>query len=213
MSARLTTPKVARFMAPLLMIGFMVLALAPARGSSAVPTEPALSPDLDSVRAALDKYKDPVQAVHDGFLSTLACMDFPKGAAEGTMQYAPGAMGIHFLNMGNVGPTLDPMKPQVLMYEPGKDGKLVLIAAEWFMPVQLVTGDTPPSIFGHQLQGPMEGHPPIMPASLHHYDLHVWLWKNNPAGTFSPTNPDVKCGNYAYSFAEDATKMVHDHTH
>jgi len=212
MSARHTARKAIRFTAPLLMIGFAVVALSPARGSSAIPAAPALSPDLDSVRAALSKYKDPVQAVHDGFLSTLACIDFPYGAKDGTMQYVPGAMGIHFLNMGNVGPTLDPMKPQVLMYEPDKAGKLTLVAAEWFMPAQLVTGD-PPSIFGHQLQGPMEGHPPIMPPELHHYDLHVWLWKDNPAGMFSPTNPAVKCGSYAYSFSEDAPHKTDEHKH
>jgi len=37
------------------------------------------------------------------------------------------------------------------------------------------------------------GAPPIMPEMMHHYDLHVWLWKKNPTGMFSPTNPTVKC--------------------
>ena len=39
----------------------------------------------------------------------------------------------------------------------------------------------------------MEGHQPLMPAGMHHYDLHVWLWKTNADGVFSPTNPAVKC--------------------
>ena len=30
----------------------------------------------------------------------------------------------------------------------------------------------------------MEGHEPLMPHGMHHYDLHVWLWKENPAGLF-----------------------------
>jgi len=47
-----------------------------------------------------------------------------------------------------------------------------------------------------------------MPAGMHHYDLHVWLWKNNPAGTFSPTNPAVSCPKGDYSFAERAPKTV-----
>jgi hypothetical protein len=50
-----------------------------------------------------------------------------------------------------------------------------------------------PQIFGRTLDGPMDGHPPIMPASLRHWDLHVWLWKENPAGVFSPTNPAMRC--------------------
>jgi len=50
---------------------------------------PALSPELEKARAALDKYRDPVLAVHDGYLSTLGCIEFPEGGREGTMQYAP----------------------------------------------------------------------------------------------------------------------------
>jgi hypothetical protein len=169
----------------------------------------ALPPELQNVRKLLDKYNDPIVAVHDGFLSTLACVEYPKGGAEGAMKYSPGGMGVHFINMQNVGPTLDPAKPQVLIYEPVGD-KLRLVAAEWFMPTQ-VAGGKAPSIFGKELQGPMEGHKPLMPAEVHHYDLHVWLWKTNPDGVYSPTNPAVKCQKGAYSFAEDAPKMVHPH--
>ena len=168
-----------------------------------------LTPQLDSVRAGLNKYQDPMVAVADGYLSTLACIEFPKPFAEGPLKVVAGGMGVHFINMSTVGPTLDPTKPQVLIYEPQGD-KLVLVAAEWFMPMQ-VAGATHPAIFGQAMNGPMEGHPPIMPPELHHYDLHVWLWRENPAGVFSPTNPAVKCGKGQYSFAGDPPKMVHSH--
>ena len=39
----------------------------------------------------------------------------------------------------------------------------------------------------------MEGHEPVIPAELHHYDLQVWLWKNNPSGIFKSFNPTVTC--------------------
>lgn len=168
-----------------------------------------LSPELEAARTALDKYQDPVVAVHDGYLSTLGCIEYPKGGSEGTMAYKPGGMGVHFLNMGNVGPTLSADKPQVLIYEP-VGNKLQLVAAEWFVPVAAVQGDVP-MIFGRKLDGPMMGHKPIMPDGLHHYDLHVWLWKDNPSGMFHSTNPTIKCPAGPYSFAEDATKMAHDH--
>ena len=171
--------------------------------------QPSLPPELAAVRATLDKYRDPIVAVYDGYLSTVACVEYPKGGSEGSMQYVAGGMGVHFLNFGYVGPTLDPSKPQVLIYEPVGDS-LRLVAAEWFMPAE-VAAKTRPSIFGKELQGPMEGHQPLMPAGFHHYDLHVWLWKNNPAGVFSPTNPAVKCQSKGYSFAEAAPKMVHPH--
>ena len=155
------------------------------------PKSPALTPELMATRAALDKYNDPLVAVRDGFFSTVACIDFPHGAVDGPVVYPPGAMGVHFLNTANIGPTLDPAKPQVLIYEP-VGGKLKLVAAEWFMPVA-VAGDKAPSILGQTLSGPMAGHEPIMPAELRHYDLHVWLWKNNPKGVFTSTNAAVKC--------------------
>jgi len=194
---------------PLLLAATAVLASpSVARAQAASAT---LSPELQSVRAGLEQYQDPIVAVRDGYLSTVVCVDFPQGSSEGTMQYVKGGMGVHFLNMGNIGPTLDPAKPQVLIYKPEGD-KLRLVAAEWFMPAD-VAGATPPTIFGQQLQGPMEGHQPIMPAGFHHYDLHVWLWQSNPAGVFSPTNPTVSCPKTGYSYSGLPPKMVGDHAH
>jgi hypothetical protein len=94
----------------------------------------------------------------------------------------------------------------VLIYEP-VGNRLKLAAAEWFMPMQLAPNG-PPSILGKSLEGPMEGHQPILPAELYHYDLHVWLWKQNPYGTFSPTNPNLKCPVGPYSFQDGPPKMV-----
>jgi len=169
-----------------------------------------VSPDsqLAITKAALSKYQDPMAAVRDGYFSTVACVDYPTGGGMGEMTYKPGAMGVHFLNMATIGPTLDPLHPQVLIYEPVGD-KLQLVAAEWFSPVMPGMKEAP-KVFGRSLEGPMEGHAPIMPAELHHWDLHVWLWKDNPSGMFSPTNPDVKCPKtgYGYSFAGEAPKMV-----
>ena len=183
----------------------LALAIAPIAASA---QGAALSPELQNVRKLLDKYNDPIAAVYDGFYSSVGCIHYPNGGGEGSMRYAKGAMGVHFLNMGNVGPKLDPAKPQVLIYEPTADNKLRLVAAEWFMPAE-IAGGTAPVIFGQTLGGPMAGHQPVMPDGLHHYDLHVWLWKTNPEGVFSPTNPAVTCPAGGYSFAEAAPKMVH----
>lgn len=167
---------------------------------------PTLPPELEKVRAALAKYEDPVVAIHDGYFSTLGCIEYPRPAAPGHIPYPPGGMGIHFLNPRLIGPVPDPQRPQILIYEPAGD-KLRLVAVEWFIP--LATGvKERPSIFGQPFDGPMEGHHPLLPAGLHHYDLHVWLFKANPAGLFSPTNPSVTCGAYGYSFKEDAPMFV-----
>lgn len=170
---------------------------------SAVPVLPA---NLVAVRAALDKYKDPVVAVRDGYFSTLGCVDYPKGGdGMGEMAYKPGGMGVHFLNPALVGPKLDPLKPQILIYEPVGNA-LKLVAAEWFMPT--AASKTAPSVLGTTLDGPMEGHAPILPVELHHWDLHVWLWKDNPNGMMHATNSTVSCPNGPYTFHEAATKMV-----
>jgi hypothetical protein len=170
----------------------------------------SLTPELVAARGALDKYRDPIVAVHDGYLSSLGCIEYPDGGAEGAMRYLPGGMGVHFLNFGFVGGPLDPARPQVLIYQPVGD-KLELVAAEWFVPAE-AAGPVRPRIFDTELEGPMEGHKPLMPEGMHHYDLHVWLWKANPAGVFSPTNAAVTCPKGTYSFAETAPKMVpHKH--
>ena len=202
--------RVARSAAALALAG---LALTPTSTPAQArdPKAGSQSPSLQQVRAALDKYQDPVVAVRDGYLSTLGCVAYLAGGHEAmghemTMSYKAGAMGVHFLNMSLVAPVLDPLKPQVLIYEPAGD-RLKLVAAEWFVPTPLAPNG-PPSILGKALEGPMEGHEPVIPATLHHYDLHVWLWKNNPYGMFSPTNPDVKCPPGPYSFQDAPPKLV-----
>ena len=46
------------------------------------------------------------------------------------------------------------------------------------------------TVAGIPFDGPMAGHAPGMPM---HYDLHVWAWRANPAGTFEEWNPHVHC--------------------
>jgi hypothetical protein len=179
-------------------LSFVPLALAASllilpREANAQMASESSSADLAAAKAALSRYSDPFAAIKDGYFSTLACMDFPTGMKDGNVDYPAGAMGVHFLNAANIGPKLDPAKPQVLIYAP-VGNKLVLAGAEWFVPVAALPAGAPaPSIFGHTLAGPMDGHEPIMPTSLRHYDLHVWFWKDNPKGMFTSTNKDLKC--------------------
>jgi hypothetical protein len=178
--------------------GTLCLSLLAAAAVPPVPAsgQEALPPELDAVRTALEKYRDPIAAVRDGYLSTIGCV-----------HYEDGAMGVHFLNMGLVGPTPDPMRPPILIYEPNGDA-FELVAAEWLVP--LATGvDKVPELFGRTFDGPMEGHEPLMPAGLHHYDLHAWLFRPNPAGVFNAVNPDVDCsGAGVYALAEAPPRMV-----
>lgn len=170
-------------------------------------TAPSESPEIAQARTLLEKYKDPLVAVHDGYLSTVACIDIPKAGGDGELPYKAGGMGVHFFNPATIGPEPDPAKPQVLIYEP-VDGKLQLVAAEWFVPLALGVTEAP-KLWGQTFDGPMPGHHPIMPEGLSHYDLHVWLFKENPNGMFHATNPAVSCDGDPYRFAEAAPKQLH----
>jgi hypothetical protein len=184
----------------------MIVAASVAHGQTKQSGQPSLPANLAATRAALDKYQDPVAAVRDGYFSTVGCVDYPKGGeGHGQMAYKPGGMGVHFLNPALIGPTLDSLKPQVLIYEP-VGNRLRLVAAEWFVPTAV--SKEAPMIFGTKLDGPMEGHAPILPVELHHWDLHVWLWKDNPNGLMHSTNSIIKCPDSPYTFHEMGTKMV-----
>jgi hypothetical protein len=182
-------------------LALLIFASAPA----AAQNREQMTPELQKLREALDKYRDPVMAVHDGYFSTLGCVEYPKPGAPGQVPYPAGGMGVHFFNVMLMG-KLDPLQPQVLVYQP-VGGKLQLVAAEYFIPLSPEVKERP-QLFGHPFDGPMEGHHPLMPHGLHHYDLHVWLWKTNSAGLFSPTNPAVKCPQGAYTFRETAPRLV-----
>ena len=166
-----------------------------------------LTPELQRAREALDKYRDPVVAVHDGYWSTVGCVSYPKPAGPGDVpSYKPGSMGVHFVNFGLLGKPLDPLKPQILVYEPVGE-KLQLVAAEWFVPISPEVKERP-RLFGQPFDGPMAGHHPLQPKALNHYDLHVWLWKDNPHGMFAPTNPGVKCPKGPYTLEKSAPRIL-----
>lgn len=183
-----------------------IVCLAAAVGT--VAAEESQKAQIDALRKSLEKYQDYKVAVRDLYMSTVACVHYAGEKIADHMEYAKGAMGVHFVNLTVKGPP-DPMKPNVLIYEPvGK--QLKLVAVEWLVPL---TPDTkgPPSLFGQTFMGPMEGHEPLIPKEFVHYDLHAWLFKDNPLGMFAATNPKVNCKGYDYALLEKPTRMVHGH--
>ena len=183
-----------------IVVAFASLAALPAPVGAEEPN----AAEIDAMREALAKYKDPYVAVRDLYLSTVGCVHYDGMKMPGHMEYPKGAMGVHFVNLTVQGP-LDPKKPNVLIYEPVGD-KLELVAAEWLVPVTVAKER--PVLFGQPFQGPMEGHEPLIPQEFVHYDLHAWLFKDNPNGMFSPTNPDVTCEGYDFRLLEHPTKIV-----
>ena len=185
-------------------LGLTIALIGMIQGIGSACADDALEANIDAMRKALSKYEDPYVAVRDLYLSTVGCVHYDGLKMEGHMHYPKGGMGIHFVNLTIQGP-LDPMKPNVLLYEP-VDGKLKLVGAEWLVP--LAVAKERPTLLGQPFAGPMEGHEPLIPQGFHHYDLHAWLFKDNPLGMFSPTNPNVTCEGAEFKLMAMPTKLV-----
>ena len=189
---------------PVAFVAALALALIDAAPRPIAAEEPYKA-QLDALRKSLEKYQDYLVAVRDLYLSTVGCVHYSGEKIPHHMEYAKGAMGVHFANVTVQGAP-DPMKPNVLIYEPvGKELKLV--AVEWLVPL---TADTKqrPSLFDQPFMGPMEGHEPLIPKDYVHYDLHAWLFKNNPLGMFAPTNSEVSCKDSDFALLEMPTRMM-----
>jgi hypothetical protein len=82
--------------------------------------------------------------------------------------------------------------PEVLVYEPEANGKLRLVALEYVVIKAAwdVEHNDKPSLFGQDFESigadNRYGLPPF-------YELHVWIWKDNPSGMFQDWNPKVSC--------------------
>lgn len=133
--------------------------------------------DLAEVRKATARFHDVEAAIAAGYAPTDVCV--PE-------------MGYHYINHEQFG-GMDPTTPDALIYAANKQGKLRLVAVEWFQEdadQDLTTDEDRPSMFGRGFDGPMPGHEPGMPV---HYDLHAWVWFPNPNGILEPNNPKIEC--------------------
>jgi hypothetical protein len=146
--------------------------------------DPDVARQLAEVRLATARFHSVQAARRAGYEPAGACVEQP-----GT-----GAMGYHYANPGLAAdPALDIRSPELLLYERAAGGRLRLTGVEYFRAdadQNLSTDDDRPSLFGQPFDGPMLGHEPGQPI---HYDLHAWVWKSNPAGTFAQYNPTVTC--------------------
>lgn len=167
-----------------------LIALATVAVAMVTPTATAAAKpnSLSTARAATARYHNVNAALAAGYGESpdalgIACIDQP-GA---------GGMGIHYVKPELVkDAAVDAASPEALVYEPRRNGRLRLVAAEYI--VDQAAWDaghsSRPSLFGQQfglIPAPNRyGLPPF-------YELHAWLWKHNPSGMFSDWNPHVSC--------------------
>lgn len=166
---------------------------------------PAALPEgaLDDVRAAVERFRDPSVAEAEGFIRdpTDVC-EVPANLGGDDTE---AAMGIHYLHPERLGlppggtrldvtaTHTDFLEPAVLVYEPMEDGTLELVAVENLVSARAwarAGHDTAPRF--HGVEWPLTPDDPARVIEAH-YDLHLWLFRDNPRGATAPYNPAVTC--------------------
>jgi len=189
------------------------------------PAPPANEPDFAEVRVATARFRDVRQALAEGYVRdpgnmciTAAMMGQPANA---------GAMGIHYFRPDLLGITAPPnprvngngthtdfRKPSILIYEPRPDGSLELVAVEnlVFRWAWREAGHAEPPTFHGVSYEMMADDPNTKVDEAHmfepHYDLHFWVFRDNPNGRFAPFNPNVSC-----AAMQESRVVPHGHPH
>jgi hypothetical protein len=195
-------------------------------GAAAKPTPGPGEPTLAEVRQATERYRDVNTALAEGYIrdpfnlcDTAAMMGKPESL---------GAMGIHFFRPDLLGITAPPSprvdgvgmhtdfrKPSILIYEPQADGSLELVAVEnlVFAAAWRAAGHTEPPTFHGVPYDNMVDDPVTDLDEAHmfapHFDRHVWIYRENPTGVFTPFNPAVTCANHKGGSHGHATRTAH----
>ena len=98
-------------------------------------------------------------------------------------------MGYHYFNADLMeDPATDERHPEGLLYAPGPNGQLRLVAVEWVVPgdVWAATGSQqPPSVLGTDLH--------VLNPALGWWIHHAWVWQPNPTDIEADWNPSVDC--------------------
>jgi hypothetical protein len=166
-------------------------------------------PTLEEVRQASERFRDVEVALAEGYVpdpgntcEVASMMGFPAEAgAMGVHYFRPDLLGVTATEprVDGVGIHTDFLAPAVLLYEPQADGSLELVGVEnlVFMDAWHAAGhDSPPSFHGVAWDR-MVDDPATELDEAHmfapHYDRHVWVYRDNPAGTFTQFNPAVSC--------------------
>ena len=134
-----------------------------------------------SLRGATARFHRIEVALEEGYAPFGGCFADP----------VEGGMGYHYANDALIAdPAIDPLRPELLVYESLPNGELRLVAVEYISFVSAWHGAgnaAPPALFGHEFHV----NPDLLDEPF--YVLHAWAWKHNPSGIFSDWNPNVLC--------------------
>ena len=179
--------------------------------AAAAPTPLAMTaPTLEAVVAATERLRDVNVALAEGYIRDP--MNICETAEMLGRPAELGVMGVHYFRpdllgitgveprVNGTGTHTDFLSPAVLIYEPQADGSLELVAVEnlTFIDAWESAGNTAsPTFLGVEFD--MMADDPATPDLDEghmfepHYDLHVWLYRDNPNGMFTQFNPAASC--------------------
>ena len=142
---------------------------------------------VNVVRQSTERFRDVRVAEGEGYALLFGCVSGPDF----------GAMGMHFVNLPLVTDgEIDATRPEIVIYEPLKDGRLRLIGADYL-------------VFADAWNAKHSGAPELMGQLFHlfeapnrfglpsFYTLHVWAWKENPTGSFVNWHANVSCDGFS----------------
>jgi hypothetical protein len=190
---------------------FVLLSFVAGSIACTAPASPGSGePTLAEVRKLTERFQDVRVALAEGYVrdpfelcDTAAMMGRP--AVE-------GAMGVHYFRPDLLGITKPPSprvigdgthtdfrEPSILIYEPQADGSMQLVAVEnlVFAAAWKAAGKNDRPTFHGVPYDSMIDDPKTATDEAHmfepHFDRHVWIYRDNPRGVFSPFNPAVTC--------------------
>ncbi|MCA9904903.1 MAG: hypothetical protein KC547_13695 [Anaerolineae bacterium] len=138
---------------------------------------------VEQIREETAAFRDVNNAIDAGYSPFLDCVSSDT----------EGGMGQHYVNAELVGDGMvDPLRPEVLVYEPLPDGSLILVALDYLVPLALWEEADPPVLFGQPLHENTDitaKYSEAKPAWI----LHLWIGTHNPSGMLTDYNPTVSC--------------------
>lgn len=131
--------------------------------------------DLATLRRVTAPFHDFDVARHAGWSTQITpCMVDPT----------QGGMGFHYGNTNLIDGSVRVDQPELLLYEPERNGRMRLVAVEYIVPFTMWTSAQPPRLFDRDFKRNEQ---------FQVWALHAWVWRDNPAGIFADWNPRVSC--------------------
>jgi hypothetical protein len=159
------------------------------------PSEPAVARSASrDVRITDEKQLAELRKVTAHFHS----IDVAKQAGYSTQitpcwaHHSAGAMGYHYGKTSLLDATVALLEPEVIIYEPQAGGHMKMVGMEYIVPLaaweaaghDLNNSNDVPQLLGQKF---------TRHSTLPIFKLHIWLWQQNPSGTYADWNPKVSC--------------------